>query len=482
MKAKFFSRIIVNHTFLFIISLFFFLFSKNIICQQGNVVQQVDSAMNYLVNLKMFSGDVVIAIDNKPIYIKSFGFSDYANKIPNQLNTRFNIGNISNFFTALLVEQLEQEKKINYTDTIDKYIPGFSLGGESKITILDLLNERSGLGNYEFDKEFISQKNKIKSINDLLPIIKSEKLKFIPGTKTFPSSSGFIILDAIIEKEYHKNIKDVLRERIFEPLKMNDSGLCINCNDNAENSLGYNVLINGEIEHSTYFNFKGLKIYSTIEDLLKLDKELSAGDTILSGESKLRLFTRDFLAIKNNSWKNYSANETFGIEGTAPGFDNIWYHFFKEKYTIIILSNFNQPAGEDVNYLIKMILFGRNYIFPLLPQSRFIYNQIEKNGAKYFHNHYVEIFQKNHYEISDFHTLDYAAHEMLQIHKNEWAIDLLKLNAKLFSYIPSVYNSLADAYLQTNQKIEAILNYKKTLKIDPKNEYAAKMLMSLGAL
>ena len=480
MKAKFLGRIIAVHFFPIII--FLFLFSKNIFGQQGNVVQQVDSAMNYLVKLKMFSGEVAIAIDNKLLYQKSFGLSNYRKELPNQLNTKFNLGNISNFFTALLIEQLEQEKKINYTDTIDKFIPGFASGEKSKITILDLINERSGLRNYEFDKSYIKQKYKIKSINDFLPIIKSEKLKFIPGTKTSPSSSGFIILDAIIEKVCHKNINDVLSERIFEPLKMNDSGLCIDCKDRAENSLGYYVLINGEIDDSTNFNFKGLEIYSTLEDLLKLDKELSAGNTILRRESKLRLFTRDFLAVKNNSWENYSSNETFGIEGTAPGFDNIWYHFFKEKYTIIILSNFNEPSAQDVNYLIKMILFGRNYLLPLLPQSRFIYNQIEKNGINYFLNNYVEMFRKNHYEISDFHTLDNAAKGMLQIHKNEWAIDILKLNAGLFSYIPYVYNNLADAYLRTNQIDEAISNYRKALKIDPKNEYAAKMLMSMGAL
>ncbi len=154
--------------------------------------------------------------------------------------------------------------------------------------------------------------------------------------------------------------------------------------------------------------------------------------------------------------------------------------FFKEKYTIIILSNFNQPAAQDVNYLIKMILFGRNYLLPLLPQSRFIYNQIEKNGMQYFLNNYVEILKKNNYEISDYHTLDNTAHELLQIHKSNLAIDLLKLNVNLFNYIPAVYNSLADVYLRTNQKKEAIFNYRQALRIDPKNDYAAKMLMSLG--
>ncbi len=480
MKAKFFSRVIAHHSSSFII--FFFLFFQNIFGQQGNVVQQVDSAMNHLVKLKMFSGAVVIAIDNKPIYQKAFGFSDYREKLSNRLNTKFYLGNISNFFTALLIEQLNQENKINFSDTIDKFIPGFSFGDESKITILDLLNDKSGLGNYEFDKEYIKQRNNIKSISDFLPIIKSEKLKFIPGTKTSQSSSGFIILDAIIEKLYHQNIKDVLRNKIFDPLKMNESGLCIDGDNNAENALGYNVLINGEVKQSADFNYKGLAMYSTIEDLLKLDKEMSTGNTILSEEGKLRLFTRDFLAFKNANWENYSSSETFGIEGTAPGTDNIWYHFFKEKYTIIILSNFNQPAAKDVNYLIKMILFGRSYFLPNLPQSRFIYNQIKKNGMKYFLNHYVEIFRKNHYEISDFHTLDNAAQGMLQINENKWAIGLLKLNAGLFSYIPRVYNSLADAFLHTNQKMEAISNYKKTLKIDPQNVYARKMLISLGDL
>ena len=69
----------------------------------------------------MFSGVVSISIDNKPLYRKAFGFADYEKKISNELNTKFDIGTTTKFFTAILIMQLVQDGKLNLTDAIDKY-------------------------------------------------------------------------------------------------------------------------------------------------------------------------------------------------------------------------------------------------------------------------------------------------------------------------------------------------------------------------
>lgn len=448
------------------------------------MVEQVDSVMTQLVKLKMFSGVVLISVDNKPLYQKAFGSANYIKKIPNELNTKFSIGTVTKFFTAILISQLKEEGRIQYTDTIDKYIPGFS-SEASKITILNLLDERSGLGNYEEDPGFEKKGKDIKNIDELLPIIKKEKLKFTPGAQMSLSSSGFAVLSAIIEKIYGKNFKEILEEKIFNPLKMNNSGFSINVNDAGEFANGYKVLLDGELKDSLNENTKcagNIGIYTTAEDLLKLDYSLANDTLILSNESKLRLFSKNFSGEDKETWKIYSSKETFGIEGSLPGFETVWYRFFREKYSIVILSNLNQPSALDATYFVKMILFGRQYSPPRIPPTRFVYNEIEKAGIKYFLANYGKIFHDNRYEISDYNLFDTVGKDLFLMNKKDWAIQILKLNASLFNYVPTVFNTLGDAYRQLHKRSEAIASYKKAMKLDPANDYAAKMLAKLGAI
>ncbi len=47
------------------------------------------------------------------------------------------------------------------------------------------------------------------------------------------------------------------------------------------------------------------------------------------------------------------------------------------------------------------------------------------------------------------------------------AIDLLKLNVKIYPDSGNVYDSLGEAYMKSGQKQMAIDNYKKSLEKDP---------------
>ncbi|MHB8578433.1 MAG: serine hydrolase [Ignavibacteriaceae bacterium] len=468
-----------------LVSLSVFIFSISIgLNAQPNVISQVDSVMNHFAKQKMFSGVVLISIDNKPIYRKAFGFANYKEKIPNKLNTKFYIGATTQFLTAILTMQLVQDGKLFLSDTIGKYLPVFNKNGKSKVTILELLLNKSGFGNYAQDPLYTKLKDSLKSIEDFLPIIRKEKLEFEPGTKVSYSTSGFVILAAIIEKIYGNSFNDILKEKIFKPLKMDESGFDEAIINEDDRATGYKVLLNNHLESNLSLNTKNggdSGIYTTAGDMLKLDNSLANDTILLSNENKLKLFTKEFTNLSNQSWKDYVNKETFGIEGSIFGFDAVWYRFFKEGYTIIVLSNFSQPSAEDVTYLIKMILFGRKYLPPRIPLERFVYNEIHKRGIENFVSNYGRIFNNYHYEVKDEQQLDNIGRELLHVGKKMWAIEILKLNAALFNYIPNVYNRLADVYIQNNDKKDAISNYRKALKIDTTNNHAAKMLASLGA-
>ena len=73
-------------------------------------------------------------------------------------------------------------------------------------------------------------------------------------------------------------------------------------------------------------------------------------------------------------------------------------------------------------------------------------------------------------------TLGYA---LMKHGKNAEAIAIFKLNAERFPASSNVWDSLAEAYMNSGERELAIAHYKKALEVDPKNENAAKMLEKL---
>jgi len=61
-------------------------------------------------------------------------------------------------------------------------------------------------------------------VNDFVKKYASGDLQFEPGTKFTYSNSGYFLLGAIIEKVTGKSYEQVLRENIFEPAGMKNSG------------------------------------------------------------------------------------------------------------------------------------------------------------------------------------------------------------------------------------------------------------------
>ncbi len=60
------------------------------------------------------------------------------------------------------------------------------------------------------------------------------------------------------------------------------------------------------------------------------------------------------------------------------------------------------------------------------------------------------------------------------------AIEVLNLNAEAFPQSANAYDSLAEAYAKGGDTEKAVMNYKKSLELNPKNDNAREMLKKLG--
>jgi hypothetical protein len=77
--------------------------------------------------------------------------------------------------------------------------------------------------------------------------------------------------------------------------------------------------------------------------------------------------------------------------------------------------------------------------------------------------------------------LDSLGYELLHAKRVNDAVRIFQLNVQAYPQSSNVYDSLGEAYMNAGDKSPAIVNYKKSLELNPKNHNAEKMLQKLNA-
>jgi len=296
-----------------------------------------------------FSGVVLLAKGDKPIFRKAYGLASKEYNIPNRVDTRFNLGSINKFLTRIAIEQLEGKGKLRLEDPISKYLPGYpNKEAAEKITIRHLLDMTSGIGDFFGEKYQSTPKDRIRTLSDYLLLFGDKPLLFEPGTNRQYSNGGYIVLGLIIEKVGGQTYFDYVRDNIYKIADMENT-THLEADVPAENvASGYTFNWDendhpGEPRRNNIYTrpARGSSAgggYSTVDDLLKL-----------------------VVALRENKLSAPRASEEIsrqgiGIAGGAPGINAIVESNPETDYTIIVLSNYDPPAAEKVARKIDSFL------------------------------------------------------------------------------------------------------------------------------
>ena len=143
----------------------------------------MDSLFAILAEKNKAMGTVAILKNGQLIYNNSIGYAaiDPIEKIAATAKTKYRIGSITKMFTAVIIFQLIEEKKLGIDDKLDIYFS--SLPNAAKITIGNLLNHHSGLHNFTEDSLYLTYNEKPKTQQEMLDIIAATPLDFEPGAK-----------------------------------------------------------------------------------------------------------------------------------------------------------------------------------------------------------------------------------------------------------------------------------------------------------
>lgn len=321
----------------------------------------------YFKKQKKFSGSVLVAKNNEIIFNESYGYSNKEKGIKNTPQTKFMIGSMTKSVTALCIMQLAEKGMLSVQQNIEEYIPDLYKG--QGITIHHLLTHTSGIPNYIVLKKQIKWGER-HTPQEILQIVKDYKLKFPVGEKWSYSNTNYLILGLIVEivsgMSYHQYVKN----NIFIPAKMNNSGFIDEEQQNVANNY-----VDGEkgfyVDPSIWFACGD--IVSTAYDYYLLDRAVQDGK-LLSPQlvKEMQKPHHDGKYVKYGYGlfvKNHFGCKSICHGGSiVNGYTSHFEKYIDDDITIVVLSNdlekyqFLSLKGAGGTYIsreIASLIYGK---------------------------------------------------------------------------------------------------------------------------
>ena len=290
----------------------------------------ITEATNSFVQQGMIAGAATLVWRDGVVHAAGVGLRDIAAGLPVERDTIFRIASMTKPITATAALMLYDEGLFALDDPITRWAPEFAdmrvlrspegalddtVAADRPITLLDLLTHRSGITIGGFHAGPIAQAYGdafgMDIDSPLTPdawIAAMARLPLIdqPGAN-FHYGFSSELLGLIIARIAGQSLGDLLAERIFRPLGMNDTGFILPPEKHGRRAKMYGFDSDGRLEHrpvhppegsaflaerpaSLTFESGGAGLWSTVDDYLKFAR-MFVGDGAVDGVRLLKVGT-----------------------------------------------------------------------------------------------------------------------------------------------------------------------------------------------
>jgi CubicO group peptidase (beta-lactamase class C family) len=319
-------------------------------CLAQNDSARMDQIVRSYVGEHKFMGTALVARGSQVILDKAYGSANLEWDLPNTTATKFRLGSITKQFTAASILLLEERGKLNVNDPVKKYMPDAPAAWD-KVTIFHLLTHTSGVADFTSLPDYPKIEPFATTPSKLIALFRDKPLDFEPGAEWKYDNSGYVLLTYILEKVSGDTYEKFVRENIFTPLGMSETGYDSNSAIISHRASGYS-LGRGGVENAGFIHMTVPQgagaLYSTTGDLLKWEQGLFGGKVVKT--ASLDKMTTPF---KNNYGFGLMIETTKGHKrishgGGIEGFNTELDYYPEDKLTVVVLANLNGPAVGDI--------------------------------------------------------------------------------------------------------------------------------------
>lgn len=315
-----------------------------------------------------FSGVLLLARHDRPLYVLRAGVADRETGAAHRLDTRFNLGSLDKYFTRIAIRQLQQRGKLSTSDLVGKHLPDYpNQRVREAVTIQHLLQMTSGMGDFGTDnyRTYHARRLQLRTLGDYLSLFASDTLQFAPGSKTAYSNAGYVVLGLIIERVSGQSFYEYVGQEVLRPAGMRNSGYFTVDDRGGQVAVPYTTSAAAVGDYSedapklqerrsaaSLLAYRGSSAggaYSTAEDLLKLAGAIS-GHRLLDAA-----YTDSLLRFRKIGPGQFDFD---GWAGGSEGINTVFY-MHSTGHVLIVLSNYDPPSA---------IVFRRRFWSDWLPE------------------------------------------------------------------------------------------------------------------
>lgn len=497
-----------------IIAFLLFVLGTTTLTAQSTETNAIDSLINLCKINNCFNGDLLISKDNSVFYKNTIGFRDNSKNEFLNPNSIFNVASVSKTFTAIAILQLQENKFLDVTDKVVKYIPNFPY---PEVCINHLLSHTSGLiGNIDFLDD-VDNKKTLTNDSIVGLLIKYQiNLEFKPGERWSYSNLGYDLLAVIVEHVSKLKFDVYMQNNVFSPagmsrtfiprtanvsswltnnLKESDLALPHNFEDLTSCNLRniYSITCN-----SQQYYYGSTNVYTTVYDLEKFNQALT-NNIILNKSSQalayapFKLNNGDFATDSLAPIKSYyglgweiSIDTTYGKivwhKGRSGGTRAVLLRNIEKNQMVTLLDN-NDNWNTDLKAVACLNII--NHVPYKNPLKKSL---VQIFGCDIVSMGYEEASKKFKFmkekESQNYFTSKDELNELVLVldkkNKSKDALSVIYLCNELYPNDWSTLLSLGDFQLRGNQIVEAITNYTKAVKFYSDSE--EEQISLLGAI
>lgn len=174
----------------------------------------LDALMDHIEKNEKGMGTLSIFHKGQEIYNRSIGVHDLESKVKNDKNSLYRVGSLSKSYTATIIMQLIEERKLDIYTPIDKFFP--ELPGSETIVVEFLLRHTSGIADIAGTSGYEDWRTTAVPRDTMMQKIIAAGTDFEAGAQFAYTNTNYILLTYIAEMIEGKPFADIFKERIVD--------------------------------------------------------------------------------------------------------------------------------------------------------------------------------------------------------------------------------------------------------------------------
>ncbi|MEO6130464.1 MAG: serine hydrolase, partial [Saprospiraceae bacterium] len=464
-----------------------FILTTYVFSQEKTLPADVLSSINQRISGGTNPSIVIGIIDADGPRYYSFGKTTKGGKPVNE-HSIYEMGSISKVFTATLLADMIREGEMNADDPIEKYLPStvhIPMYEGTHITLGNLSDHTSSLPRMPDNFAPADPLNPYAdyTVDQMYSFLSSYTLTRPIGSEYEYSNLAVGLLGHILALKAGKPYEDLMVSTIAAPLQMNETRITLSSETKKNLAIGHTMGM--EVPNWDLPTLAGAgAIRSSVFDMLQfLSAQMGNQSGTLYEAMQLTHQARHDKANGNSvglGWHITPGGEHKIIwhTGATGGYTTFIGFIDENKTGVAVFTN----SSEDVDDIGFHLLEPNSPLKTIKPPvTTRLKEIIAAKGPGKLVKEFKKIKNKNadKYDIAE-NDINSLGYYYLKENQADAALALFKINMMEFPSSFNVYDSYGEALMKQGKTKLAIINYQKSLELNPGNDNGIAMLAKMG--